>query len=229
MKKIILNKRQLSEVIGADFSYLDKDDNDFNYYNSGNEIVTSDQISNDADEIPITTDKYAKQLAPRYYYGHRDIRGTVSCSKINKEMDKLNESNKDLDNKSFKIPDELYSHLKNILNNGNNKNINGYKRLCNLIDMRYINTNEMYQLKNYFDKIDPKSEEYKIIGGDKLKKWIDKELNNATTISYRFKDAKRQMGDNNSFIKSHEKEYGNNGSHMSNSEKTNNLVKFNYE
>lgn len=229
MKKIIFNKHQVTEVIGADFSYLDKDDNDFNFYNSDNEIVTSDQLSNDIDGEPITTDKYASQLAPRYFYGHRDVRGTVSCNKINNK-NILDEENENLKNKTFKIPDNLYSYLKNLLKKySTNKEIKGFKRLNNLIKTRNINTNEMYQLKNRLDKLDKSDEEYNVIGGDELKKWIDKELNLATTIDYRSKDIKRQMGDTNAFIKSHNKEYGNDGAHSNFSQSVKKDVKFNYE
>lgn len=229
MKKIIFNKRQVTEIIGADFSYLDKDDNDFNFYNSDNEVVTSDQLSNDVDGEPITTDKYASQLAPRYFYGHRDVRGTISCNKSNNK-NIIDEENKNLENKTFKIPDKLYSYLKNLFKKYSlNKEIKGLKRLNNLIKTRNINTNEMYQLKNRLDKLDKSDEEYNVIGGDELKNWIDKELNLATAIDYRSKDAKRKMGDTNAFIKSHNKEYGNNGAHSNFSQDMKKGVRFNYE
>lgn len=229
MKKIILNKRQVTEVIGADFSYLDKDDNDFNFYNSDNEIVTSSQINNDSDGEPITTDGYASQLAPRYFYGHRDVRGTISCNKKNKK-NSIDEENKDLKNKTFKIPDNLYSILKNLsVKYSSKKDSKGYKRLNNLIKMRNLTTNEMYQLKNYFDKLSNSDEEYNIIGGDEMKEWVNKELNIATSINYRGKDIKRKMGDNNAFIKNHEKEYGNGKGHSGISQNMKKDVEFNYE
>lgn len=228
MKKIILTRKQLSEIIGADFSYLDDNNDSFSYYNNNSEIVTADQMSNDNDGDPIITDKFAKQLAPRYFYGHRDVRGSISCSTEHKESH-INESNKDLEYKTFKIPDSLYSYLKNILKKCTNKQSKGYKRLTNLINNRCISTNEMYQLKNNMENNSIGSDEYELIGGDKLKNWIDKELNKATSISLNSKNAKRQSGMQNAFIKSHDKEYGNNGAHSTISKNIEKDVIFNYE
>lgn len=228
MKKIIFNKRQVTEVVGADFSYLSKDNDDFNEYIGDTEIVTTSQISGEENGDPLTTDKYAKELAPRFFYGHRDVRGTLSCSKKNKKS--IVESNKDLENKTFKIPDELFSYLKNLLvKYQKQKNEKGYKRLTNLVNDRNITSTEMYRLKNFFNSSNNKDIEYNIIGGDKLKNWVNRELNSATDISFRNKDIKRNMGDTNAFIKSHDKEYGNDGAHSTISQKTEKNVKFSYE
>lgn len=229
MKKIFLNKRQLTEVIGADFDYLVNDGNGLNQYIGDAEIVTNPKLNNDKSQDALTTDKISKSIAPRYFYGHRDVRGLMSCNKEPKMN--IVESNKDLENKTFKIPDELFSLLKRNYMQYNNINGNekGIKRLNNLIQNRNITTNEMYRLKNYFDNENKNSEEYNIIGGDKLKNWVNKELNTATSISYRSKDVKRQMGDTNAFISPHEKEYNNDKAHSTTTQKLKNDTKITYE
>lgn len=228
MKKIILNKRQLSEVIGADFTYLNKDGDGFKEYVGDTEIVTSPHISDDENGEPLTTDKYAKEMAPRYYYGYKGAHGVVRCGK--EQTRPILESNKDLDNKIFRIPDKLFLYLKKLSTKyGDQKSGKGFKRLNNLINNRDLSSDEMYVLKHFFDNSNSQSDEYNIIGGDKLRDWIDKELEAATSISYRNKDSKRKAGISNAFINPHSKESGNNKAHVSNSQKIENGVKFTYE
>lgn len=228
MKKIILSHRQLSEVIGADFDYLDTTTDNINDFIGDSEIVTNPKVDSDDLSDPMTSDRLGKNIAPRFFYGHRDVRGLMSCGKNNGEKS-INESNKDLDNRYYKIPDELYQHLKSTYNSiKNNKNAKGIKRLYNLITDRNLSTGEMYRLKNFFETNTDK-ENYLNIGGEKLKKWVDNELNNATAISYRSKDTKRKMGETNAFISPHNKEYANNGAHSTESQKINSDIKITYE
>ena len=208
--KIYITKRQLEEVIGADFSYFNQDNDDFNCYKGNREVTTGDQIDGEDNSEPIITDKYAKNLSPRYYYGHRDVRGTIACAKD--AHGSILESNQDMVNNTYVIPDELYDYLKSILASyKGDKTVEGYKRLNNLITNKVITNNEMYRLKNFLDHTPSNSIEYNLIGGDKLKSWIDNELDKATEMSYMHKDAKRKMGQPNAFIRPHTK--GANNSH----------------
>ncbi len=229
MKKIIFTKKQLSEVIGADFDYLNKDNDNFNEYNGDSEIVTGDQISGKENAKPITTDKYANSIAPRYFYGHRAVCARMNCSK-NTSKNSINEENADLKNMTFKIPDKILISL--TANRDKYKNIpkkEGYKRLINLLNNPYVKTNEMYQLKKFFENNDKASEEYLLLGGNAMANWVNKELENATDISKGQKEAKRESGIKNAFIKSHSKSFNNGKAHVSNSDKIKKNLGIEYE
>ena len=117
--------------------------------------------------------------------------------------------NSDLKGRTFPLPDGIRKLLKEILNNyDGDRNVEGYKRLNNILDMKTISYQEMKRLKNYFDNFngDINSDEYKLNGGDALKTWVNNTLNTATTSIRNFKQAKKEAGIPNAFIKSHNKD-----------------------
>ena len=82
----------------------------------------------------------------------------------------------------------------------------------------------MYRLKNDFERMDSKSDEYRLLGGTKMKRWIEQQLKTATTMSKHSKDVKHMLGDTNAYIKKHQKT----GTGTAHTVKKNN-VQFNYE
>jgi hypothetical protein len=82
----------------------------------------------------------------------------------------------------------------------------------------------MYRLKSDFERMDSKSDEYRLLGGTKMKRWIEQQLKTATTMSKHSKDVKHMLGDTNAYIKKHQK----NGTGTAHTVKKNN-VQFNYE
>lgn len=175
--------------------------------NSDSEITSAEKMD-DNKAKPITTDKIQQSRAPKGYFGARRRYSTLNCS-INKK--KLNESNKDLDNKVYRIPDALFTKLQQ---NGLNYKGDGSQRLQNIINMRDIKTGEMYRLLNNMKNIDKNSQEYNALGGNEMYRWLEKELNTAKNLSHNNKVVKRAMGDTNAFIKKHIKNK-NEGAHSS--------------
>lgn len=117
--------------------------------------------------------------------------------------------NSDLKNRMFPIPKGVYKHLKKTLSNYNgDMGVDGYKRLNNLINMGKISYQEMKRLKNYFDTYqgDINSTEYLLNGGDELKTWVNNTLNTAIKSIHDYKQAKKDAGISNAFIKSHNKD-----------------------
>ena len=142
-----------------------------------------------------------------------------------------------LKGKKFFLPDKIKKHLLSTLKNFNgDKTCNGYKRLNNIIKMNGIEYNEMKRLKNFFDNYNGKEDDNEFIlnGGTILKSWVNICLNNATKSIKDFKQAKKNAGIKNSFIKSHTKQKKANptmlkpqiGGNVSNNIYTNNLFKF---
>jgi hypothetical protein len=82
----------------------------------------------------------------------------------------------------------------------------------------------MYRLKNDFERMDSKGDEYRLLGGTKMKRWIDQQLKTATTMSKHSKDVKHMLGDKNAYIKNHQKT----STGTAHTVKKNN-VQFNYE
>ena len=223
--KIIITEKQLTEVLGVDSAYLNINaDNNGGMptSNSDSEIFVSDKMDGKIPE-PSTTDKIAKQKSPRSYFGATKRKSIVQCN-IDKKKEELTESNKDLVNKKYTIPEHLFTILKGNLNNASN-GIDGVKRLKNILSMRSLSTNEMYRIRNRFNNLSDNDSEYHLLGGDEMKRWIEGQLKTAKNISRTSKEVKRDMGFENPFIKSHTKDNGNGKAHT----KKNSGVSFNYE
>jgi hypothetical protein len=221
MRKIYVTEKQLHEALGMSLSYLNNSENGASASHYDSEITVNGNITG---ETETTMDKISKSKAPRSYFGARKRMATINCS-IDSNKKKLFETNQDLVDKTYTIPDDLYTILKNNFNSVSSRhNIDGIKRLKNLINARVINTNEMYRLKSDFERMDSKSDEYRLLGGTKMKRWIEQQLKTATTMSKHSKDVKHMLGDTNAYIKKHQKT----GTGTAHTVKKNN-VQFNYE
>lgn len=225
MRKIYVTEKQLHEALGmslTSLSYFNNNENGASVSQYDSEITVNGNITG---ETKTTMDKISKSKAPRSYFGARKRMATINCSIVSNKTN-LFETNQDLVDKTYTIPDDLYTILKNNFNSvSNRRNIDGIKRLKNLINTRTINTSEMYRLKSDFERMDSKSEEYRLLGGTKMKRWIDQQLKTATTMSEHDKEVRSEVFDEkNVYIKPHEKP----GTGTAHTVKKNN-VQFNYE
>ena len=119
------------------------------------------------------------------------------------------EGNQELNNRTFPLPKGVRTHLQNTLDNySGDKTVDGYKRLNNVLDMNTISYQEMKRIKNFFDnyKGTPKSAEFVLNGGEPMMTWVNNTLNTATKAVKDFKQAKKDAGMSNAFIKPHEKQ-----------------------
>ena len=218
MKKIYITEKQLNKIFEVELSYLNPSEGNRPITIGDEEIFTSDNIEGDT-ENP-TSDKISKSRYPRSYYGAKKRNLTLNCS-IDKK--KINESNQDLVDKKYNIPEKLYNTLKNNLSQYSG-NINGIKRLKNLINMESLTTNEMYRILNKLNSLDKNSDEFNLIGGEEMLRWVDKELKHAKNVSYNRKKINKDLGRENSFISAHNKNSKNGEGHTKNGG-----VTFNYE
>lgn len=117
--------------------------------------------------------------------------------------------NNDLKNRTFPLPDGVRKILQNTLNNyKGDKTIDGYKRLNNILNMETISYHELKRIKNFFDHYNgsDKSAEFILNGGEPMKTWVNNTLYTATKAIHDFKQAKKDAGISNAFIKSHSKD-----------------------
>lgn len=117
--------------------------------------------------------------------------------------------NSELKHRVFPLSKGIKKHLMDTLRNyRGDKTIEGYKRLNNLLSMTNgISYSEMKRLKNFFDNYQgtDKSVEFLLNGGEPMKLWVNNTLYTATKAIHDFKQAKKDAGISNAFIKSHEK------------------------
>lgn len=121
----------------------------------------------------------------------------------------INEENSELRHRKFSLPDGIRKQLQNTLKNYNgDKNVDGYKRLNNILQMDGVSYNEMRRIKNFFDHYagTDKSAEYILNGGEPMKLWVNNTLYTATKAINDYKQAKKDAGEQNAFIKPHEKD-----------------------
>lgn len=117
--------------------------------------------------------------------------------------------NSDLKNRTFPLPDGVRKILQNTLDNyKGDKTIDGYKRLNNILNMQTISYHELKRIKNFFDHYNgsDKSAEFILNGGEPMKTWVNNTLYSATKAVHDFKQAKKDAGINNAFIRNHSKD-----------------------
>lgn len=203
-RTIIISARQLNEIVGADSSYLSSIDNDEDVprghvetFADGGPIDATKERGN-----PITTDKIASKKAKNPSWSNRGVTRSIplTCSK---KKTKIVEANRAGEDKTWRIPDEIYKTLKmNASSYGGDKNASGWDRLNNLINNPDVSYNEMRRLKNFFDnhsKNEP--EHYNMICGDKLKPWVDTSLSSFTGAIERDKANRSSLGQTNVYQK----------------------------
>lgn len=117
--------------------------------------------------------------------------------------------NNDLKNRTFPLPNGVRKILQKTLDNYNgDKTVDGYKRLNNILNMQTISYHELKRIKNFFDHYNgsDKSAEYILNGGEPMKTWVNNTLYTATKAIRDFKQAKKDAGISNAFIRSHSKD-----------------------
>lgn len=129
-------------------------------------------------------------------------------------------ANSDLKDKYFKVPDKVFNRVNRMLTNikTNDGHAKGLARAKDLIDDRRVSYAQMKRIKNYFDnyKGDGSDNEYKLIGGDITKDWVNKTLNLSRETIKHGKQVRKDGGMENQFIRTHEKDYDNSNPTKSN-------------
>lgn len=121
-------------------------------------------------------------------------------------------ANKDLKNKYFTATPEVLNKLKSEVSRYRGKEQDkGYKRAKSIIENPKISYDQMKRIKTYFDNYngDKSDDEYKLNGGDTMKKWVDKTLSNSRDAIHYVKDSQMKAGKENAFKKTHEKDRDN--------------------
>jgi hypothetical protein len=201
-KTVIFTKRQIIEAIEADSSYFDDDNMDFQEFNAHTEVATGGKTSNKKDAIPFTTDKFASELAPNAGFMKNRVHKAIPINCSKKKIE-LTEANAEGENRTWRMPDDIYSQLQyNASNYNGDKNATGWDRLNNLINNPNVGYDEMRRLKNFFDKhAKNEPEHYNLICGDKLKPWVDNSLKSFTGSIASDKKNRSEMGELNVYQK----------------------------
>lgn len=120
-------------------------------------------------------------------------------------------ANSALEDKYFKVPDEVLNNLKSNLEKYGNDNPTGSKRARDLITTRKATYPQMKKIKTYFDSYDGDGtdNEYKLNGGKITQDWIDNQLGQARDTVDGEKRVRMDGGEENQFLKTHEKDKDN--------------------
>lgn len=120
--------------------------------------------------------------------------------------------NSELKGRRFPLGTNLLAHLERVLAGySGDKSVEGYKRLKNIISMADqggIRYEEMKRIKNWFDthQLAKNTDEYKLNGGEEMRVWVDSTLEKATNAVRDWKQAMKDAGQKNAFIRPHEKD-----------------------
>ena len=120
--------------------------------------------------------------------------------------------NKDLQHKTFTPTPEVLNILKSEVNRYNGDGSDkGYKRAKSIVNNPELSYPQMKRIKTYFDSYegDGYDDEYKLNGGEVMKKWIDKALSNSRDAIRYTKKSQMDAGKENAFKKTHTKDKDN--------------------
>lgn len=111
--------------------------------------------------------------------------------------------------KQIEFPFLLKKHLADSLNQLKNldKNSEGYKRNLQLQNAKTITYPQLKRIKNFFDSFNGtvNDENFILNGGLPMKSWVDTTLDGMRKNIESIKKTRKDSGENNQFIKSHEK------------------------
>jgi hypothetical protein len=115
--------------------------------------------------------------------------------------------NKDLKDLVWVVPKNILVKINNTLKNYNGDgNVSGVKRAKNILNNNSISYSEMKRLKNFFENCDENSFEFNVIGGGEMKVWVNNSLSTSRDAIYNEKNTRMMSGEENQFIKPHEKD-----------------------
>ena len=117
--------------------------------------------------------------------------------------------NSQLRGRKFPLPDGIKGHIRKIVDNfQGDRNTEGFKRLENLLENPSVSYSEMKRIKNFFDNYqgEPTDLEYQLNGGQPMQTWVNLTLSNATGAIRDTKQAMKDAGIKNAFIKHHKKD-----------------------
>ena len=121
--------------------------------------------------------------------------------------------NSDLQGKTFRVSDKVFNRVKQTLNKTEigDKHAKGFKRAKDITNDREISYSQMKRLKNYFDNYsgDGNDDEFKLIGGEVTRKWVNDSLDQNRESINKSKKTKMDGGLENQFLKAHEKDNDN--------------------
>lgn len=120
-------------------------------------------------------------------------------------------ANSKLKNKYFKCPQSILKKMSKELATfkGDGNNSEGYSRAKKLIkDNGKVTYEELKRIKNFFDNTEHEENdiEYRMNGGEDMKKWVENTLNTARNAIYYVKKSRMDAGEENMFKKTHSKD-----------------------
>ena len=216
-RKVYVTEEQLTKMFKSnidemlDGSYLEDPSGEGNIKDLGYEVGVNPL----PDGNPVTTDDIAKEKSPRQGYMDRGIipmRGPMS------EKKNITEVSDATRNRTHKVSGQLANTLKANYQNASQQNgghrVIGSKRIEKLLTGYTDNYASNLVSDMESGKISP--EEYQMLGGDKLKRELDRTVKSDQTIDKSFKQSAKDMGATNAFISPHQKT----GTGTAHSEKT---------
>lgn len=118
----------------------------------------------------------------------------------------LTEENSKLKFNKYLIPFGIKTHLSTTFENyKGEKTEDGYKRLSNLVNTKYITYHELKRIKNFFDTYSGKKTDpaYILNGSDPMRAWVEKTLSNARENVINDKETTKKSGLTNTYKSKH--------------------------
>ena len=115
--------------------------------------------------------------------------------------------NKDLKNNIYTCPESIIDELSSNINiYSGDEHAKGHKRSSDIINNPKLPYSKMVKLKHDLNKFNGDEDEFKLIGGEMMRNWVNKVLQGSMDSVSKLKDAKMQGGLQNTHIKAHEKD-----------------------
>lgn len=118
--------------------------------------------------------------------------------------------NSKLKGKKFPLTDQILNLLTSTFNTFKNENsLRGYNIVRNLIKNKFVSYENAKRIKGLLEQHNDNT--FKILGGDKMLQFLNDLLNGKREAIKKNKEIRRMAGEENTFIKPHEKNFDNKG------------------
>ena len=115
--------------------------------------------------------------------------------------------NKDLKNSIYTCPEKIIDELNiNINIYNSDEHAKGHKRASDIINNPKLPYSKMVKLKHDLSKFKGSEDEFKLIGGEMMRNWVNKILQNSMDSVSSVKDAQMAGGLQNTHIEPHDKD-----------------------
>lgn len=120
-------------------------------------------------------------------------------------------ANSSLKNNKYPVPDSIIAKIQKAVNKNSDESVKGAKKANGILSSKEMTYPQMKMILTFFNNCDLEvdKQEFDLLGGEDMKKWVTKMLNNDRNSIHQSKKIAMETGKENAFRKTHSKDRDN--------------------